>query len=390
MIRAVWVCLLVLLINFTAAAHTRSQSFSVWDIQEDGAAFTFAVDALRITQLGSLYPEETDISRLLALHLDETLSVSQNGVSCEITHRSTSVTQAQVRRISGRVDCPMSMAKSPPIVVINAFFAVSPTHLHLARLQSGDEETDYILREGRENFILQDGARPQSFWGFVSVGFHHVLSGLDHLVFLVGLALVARTPRQAVLCITGFTLGHTAALGLTTYGLIAPDTRLVEAMIGFTIAVMALEASVPPRYRLRAFLAFAALTAFITALPFLGRSSWGIGLCLAVYAGASGALRKDIAARFLPILTVAFGLIHGAGFAGGLQELSLSQVGLALPLVGFNVGVELAQLLALAVIYILFLVLANWRPQYQVKAENFAALLIFGLGSFWFAQRLWA
>lgn len=388
--RFFWLCLLACLcLTQTALAHTRSQSFSTWEVDGPNADFVFAVDALRITQLGPLYPDQSDFSSLLKIHLEETISAAQNGADCAVELTALPNTRRDVYRMSGQVSCPEDILQNTAEVHISSFFGVSPTHIHIARLSVALGGGDIVLRAGTDQFELKDGETPQSLWGFISVGFHHVLSGLDHILFLIGLALAARKPRLAIFCITGFTLGHTASLGLATYGLIQPDSRLVEALIGFTIALMALEAAAPGDSRKRAFMSFAAISFLIVIAPISGGGSLWLAAALGVYVMASGMMDEVTAKRILPVLTIAFGLIHGAGFAGGLQELSLSQANLAWPLIGFNIGVELAQLLALGIVYIAMFILAKKLPALQKPVEGLTALIIFGLGCFWFAERLW-
>ena len=99
----------------------------------------------------------------------------------------------------------------------------------------------------RETITISAGERPSGFLYFVATGFTHVLSGLDHIVFLAALALVTTRIRIAILCISGFTLGHTTSLGLSALGIINPNTEIIEAVIGLTIALTALEAGVKQR-----------------------------------------------------------------------------------------------------------------------------------------------
>lgn len=383
-------CLIVLGCVQSAAAHTRSQSFSDWTIEGSTASAMIAVDARRITQLGTLYPELSDLPKLYAQHVRETIDVIQDGEACSLTNLSPVGDGREVFRLRVTFACKAPILASDTRARIGLFFKVSPTHIHLARIQ-GELGHDFVLREGQTSFQLKQVQAPQSLWGFISVGFHHVLSGLDHLVFLVGLALVARRPKLAILCVTGFTLGHTAALGLSTYGLIAPDVRLVEALIGFTIAVMALEAgTMLGLSRLKAMMGFAVFAFLIAIIPVgLSPSIPVLGVLLAVYCVATGLMPPKTALSILPVITIAFGLVHGAGFAGGLRELSLSQADIFPPLLGFNVGVELAQLLALVLVYALGWALTRTRGDVALYAQQLASILIFGMGTYWFAVRVW-
>ena len=162
-----------------------------------------------------------------------------------------------------------------------------------------------------------------SFATMLRVGADHFRAGVDHQLFLCLLALGAacrRAPlllrlRQLGLLTLCFTLGHSVSLALATAGGIDLPSRWVETCIAVTIVLAAIHA-VRPRL------------------------------------GASRKLR----------LTVAFGLVHGFGFAGTLNEMSLRGTELAVPLLGFNLGLELAQLAALALIALPVWLVTRSRP----------------------------
>ena len=145
---------------------------------------------------------------------------------------------------------------------------------------------------------------------FARLGFAHVLdpSALDHVLFLVALAAVYRPRdwRDALWVVTAFTVGHSLTLAPAATGTLAPDARLVEFLIPVTIVATAVE-NVLARDR----------------------------------ATTPRAWRR-------PALAGAFGLVHGAGFAGYLQSLFLDRI--VVPLLGFNLGIELAQIAALGAI----------------------------------------
>jgi len=206
-----------------------------------------------------------------------------------------------------------------------------PTHRGIARFVDGDT-TDAAGDEPGAPAVLVPGAGPQylpvsgsagasglSFLGFVAEGIHHIAIGLDHVLFLVVLLMVAvwrRAPgvgwvpreqaasawRETLHLVTAFTLAHSLTLGLATLGVLAPPSRWVESLIAVSVLVTALD----------------------NIRPFLPGPRWGA--------------------------VAVFGLVHGFGFAGPLQDLGLVQGRLALPLLGFNLGVELGQLALVALL----------------------------------------
>ena len=155
---------------------------------------------------------------------------------------------------------------------------------------------------------------------FVQLGFRHIvnLQAMDHILFLLALAAIYR-PRDwksALWVVTAFTVGHSITLALAVSGAMVLPIRLIEFLIPVTIVATCIE-NIIVRDRARA--------------P-LGR-------------------------RYRPVFAAVFGLVHGAGFADYLRNLFLDHI--ALPLFGFNVGIELGQIVVL-VLAAAFLVAADW------------------------------
>ncbi len=145
---------------------------------------------------------------------------------------------------------------------------------------------------------------------FVQLGFRHItdLRAMDHILFLLALAAIYR-PRDwksALWVVTAFTVGHSITLALAVSGLVRMPMPLIEFLIPVTIVATCLENILVARRE---------------------RAPWG-GLYRPVFAGV-------------------FGLVHGAGFANYLRDLFVDHI--ALPLFGFNVGIEIGQVVVLAV-----------------------------------------
>jgi hypothetical protein len=144
---------------------------------------------------------------------------------------------------------------------------------------------------------------------FARLGFRHIVdpSAMDHILFLVALAAIYRPRdwRDALWVVSAFTVGHSATLALAATDAIAVNERLVEFLIPLTIVATAVE-NVAVRDR--------------ATTP----RAW----------------------RYRPVLAGVFGLVHGAGFAGYLKSLFLGSI--AVPLLGFNLGIEVGQIVVLS------------------------------------------
>ena len=177
------------------------------------------------------------------------------------------------------------------------------------------------------------------FQHFVGQGVMHILRGIDHLLFVISLLIVIRDWKQLAAVVTSFTLAHSVTLAVGALGLVRLSPRLVEPMIALTI----------------------------------------------IYVAAENALR--LAPRARVGVTFAFGLVHGFGFSSVLRDLGLQRGQLVPALVGFNLGVELGQLLVVVPLFPLVMLLQRRAGAYQrVRLGLNASVAV--VACFWFVQRL--
>ena len=177
---------------------------------------------------------------------------------------------------------------------------------------------------------------------YAGLGYTHILpKGLDHILFVVGLFLLGTRWRPLLLQITLFTIAHSVTLGLSMLGIVSLPSSIVEPLIAFSIAYVAVE------------------NLFTTEL-----SPWR------------------------SVLVFLFGLLHGLGFAGVLGELGMPRGQFGLALVSFNVGVELGQL---SVIALATLAVGWWRRSHLERYRRWvvvpASLAIALVGLYWTVTR---
>jgi hypothetical protein len=388
--------LLVVLVLFAAGpahAHTRSQSMSHWRVEGDALVGRVEADALDVTRLYALGGDAA-MAETFARHAGASFTVGTEAGPCAM-HGAAAPTPAGQGRLAVqmRFDCPAGALTHDVSLRSTLFFAVAPTHLHFTAVNGPHGGGEAVLTDAHRGatFSLLPGAKAEGAWAtfrrYVPVGMTHVWGGLDHLAFILGLTLLARGLAAAAIAALGFTLGHTATLALAALGVLAPDSPTVEALIGFTVAFVALEAAQGDTLRRWAtplavgLLGLAALTAVhlvvIAALSLVGLAVFSFAYPRGFLRGAAGA----------PWLAAAFGLVHGCGFAGALSALDLPRPRLLAALAGFNIGVELAQVV---VILAAFAVGAAWRrlapPRLSVAGDVVAASL-FAVGTYWFVSR---
>ncbi len=376
-----------------ASAHTRSQSFSTWTVGENVIDGVFQIDAYRVTQLSET-PQ--DLTTLLRDHLASTIKLTQDGVACAAATPRVIAAPRGDLRVELRFSCPKPFAETPAQLHINAFFDVSISHVHYIRITDADGFHEAVLTQGRSD-VAVGGATAHTgtnVGSFLLLGFEHVLSGIDHIAFLLALAMLAGGLWRILLAVTGFTLGHSLTLALVALGILRPDTAAVEALIGFTVAWAAGDAlararNVSPYYGVAgaAGILTLPLIAWIAGLPVL---SWILLAGLALFAGTMSFARRFDGPYVAPAIATVFGLAHGAGFAGPLLEMDIPPGQLIWTLLAFNLGVEGGQLAALAIMGAVLWILRSTLTQIPKPAFDATAAALFALGTFWFVSRAFA
>ena len=177
---------------------------------------------------------------------------------------------------------------------------------------------------------------------YIVLGFTHILpKGLDHILFVTGLFLLSTHWRPLLWQVTAFTLAHTVTLALGVLGYVSVPPSIVEPLIALSIVYVAVEN-----------------------------------------------ILTDHLHRWRPVVVFCFGLLHGLGFAGVLEEIGLSSTHFVAGLIAFNVGVELGQL---AVIAICFLTVGVWfgaKPWYRDYITTPASVAIAVIASWWVYERV--
>lgn len=387
-----------LLLPHAAFAHTRSQSFSSWYIHDDQVWLSFSVQSLEATRLGVLEDKVADLNEVLVRHLSSRLHVRANGETClTVTGPQAHAAREGYLRVEWRFMCPSHHVIE---IVNNAFFEVASSHVHYARVRVGNRRpSEYLFTntERRRLFAVDMYSQPDSstasFISYLWLGVEHILIGIDHIAFLVALLLLCRRLREVLLMVTGFTVGHSVTLSLAALGVVTPDISVIEALIGFSIALVAAEniGVAVGANRQIALVARAMLLMFMLAKVFAGIGLPIVTLVgLAVFTSCYFPLidTQTQAVRWRPVLTTLFGFIHGFGFASVLLEIGLPTGRLAAAMFGFNLGVEIGQLGIVALCWTIGCMLTRFYPSAAYGlAPHAASAALCALGLFWFVGR---
>jgi hydrogenase/urease accessory protein HupE len=177
---------------------------------------------------------------------------------------------------------------------------------------------------------------------FITMGIHHILSGADHVLFVLGLLLVRSTLRRLLAVITAFTIAHSITLSMTALHLGSLPTRLVEPVIALSIVAVALE----------------------------------------------NLMHRKVHFEWRIWLAFGFGFFHGFGFAGALAEAGLPQDAIAWSLAAFNLGVEIGQAGLVLLVVPLLEISGRLSPVLTGAATRCASFGIAAAGLVWFVERL--
>ena len=382
----------------STSAHTRSQSFSSWYIHGEQIRMNFSVQALEATRLGILEDKTSELREVLARHLASNISVRVGQERCRpVTRPQGRAAREGYLRVEWRFVCPAAHFIE---IVNNAFFEAASSHIHYARVRWGDNRTSEILftnteRRHRIELDAQTTAasRGASFVTYLWLGVEHILVGIDHLAFLLALLLLCRRVCEVAYLVTGFTLGHSLTLSLAVLGVVNPNVPVIEALIGFTIALVATEnvgVTTGANRQIAgvlsgALLVFALLkSVFHLGIPLV--TLMGLALFTGCYLPLMNTPARAL--RWRPILTALFGLIHGFGFASVLLAIGLPTDRLIAALLGFNVGVEIGQLCIVAILWLIGLQFMRRFPTLNHRfVLDAASAVLCGLGLFWFVGR---
>ena len=215
--------------------------------------------------------------------------------------------------------------------------------------------TEVARRVKPDNPVFVVDAKPSPFqvaWTYFVLGVEHILLGIDHLLFVLALMLIVSDWKKLVGTITAFTIAHSITLALATLGFVHVPGPPVEAIIALSIVFVAVE----------------------------------------IIRGRQG--KPGLTARAPWVVAFTFGLLHGFGFAGALTEIGLPQNAIPMALLMFNVGVEVGQLLFVAILVVVYqlvvkLLIARLKLETPEWAFRLPAYLIGGVAAFWTIERVY-
>ena len=246
----------------------------------------------------------------------------------------------------GNFFCSSALAEHE--IIANGFTRLAPDLIVLASPKQG-QRVHAVLTPKQASISLGTDTQRTPPLEYLSIGIEHIVFGLDHVLFVTGLYLLWKKRKQNTKQLIGqftlFTVGHSLTLALLVLGWIAVPTRAIEAWIALSVLWLAWELvrSEPAR-----------------------SSNWSHLL-----------------------LIVAFGLLHGSGFALSMEERGFPQDALLSTLLLFNLGIEIGQLWIVTVLATAFTLLEKTHlPNYTRLAQYSLTLCIGGAALYWTIERI--
>lgn len=243
-----------------------------------------------------------------------------------------------------QIYCPKGLADG--VVRVEGLAETSADVLVRMDSPNGASQVVRLSSEQPGFTVAASGGAFQVAGSYLVLGVEHILLGLDHLLFVLALLLLVRGTGVLIATVTAFTIAHSITLALATFGVVSVPIAPMEAVVALSIVFLASE--IVHQHR--------------------GKSS--------------------LTARLPWLVAFAFGLLHGLGFASALSDVGLPQAHIPLALLFFNLGVEVGQLLFIAVAFATFLALRRLRsawPSWAVLAPPYA---IGSVAMFWVFQRI--
>ncbi|QNF28649.1 HupE/UreJ family protein [Metabacillus elymi] len=346
-------CFFMMLCPFKAMAHTdNSEGYSkiTMDRENEKLHVDLYIDYFEMGRLidygvnpgatpAQLSKALSEKSKALSDYLSAHFEMFYNGEKAEGTIVSTNV-EKRVDRDYAKVSLnyPMPSSEASIQIYYNIFFDDNdPMHRNILTYDFGEKNGQFIFQAGERELQIGEESLVNQITRFIKLGFHHIMIGYDHILFVIALVMGTRKLSDVFEIITIFTIAHSITLGLTALKFLQLPAEIIEPLIALSIAYVAVES-------------------------ILGFSS-----------------------KFRLTVVFIFGLIHGVGFAGALQLNNEITWQTLLSILSFNVGVEVGQALIITFLFPLLLLIRKFKWSFYLQGATTAWIL--GMGLFWYFER---
>jgi hydrogenase/urease accessory protein HupE len=353
-------CVLACALFATSTAFAHPAPFSYLDLHLDsgGLSGTLVVHDLDAAHdLGVANADSLLDPATASRHREALVALLSPRIGLLLDNRPVTINWGAIDVVADRQSLRLAFTVSssrPGHIAIHAYvFPYDPIHQTFINIYEDSAlKLQAILDASHQDASYYSGST-QGRWAvvrtFVLSGIEHILIGPDHILFLIGLLLLGGTLPRLALIVTSFTIGHSITLSLAALDMVSPPAQFIEPLIALTIVVVGADN-------------------------------------LLVLRGTRAEAEK--ASDIRAWLAVAFGLIHGFGFAYVLKEFGLPQAALGWSLFAFNLGVEIGQLLIVALVAGTLVVVQRISVSASRRLAVIGSVAVILAGTYWFVERV--
>lgn len=383
-------CALGLLLATSTPAYAHPAPFSYLDLHVDngGLSGTLVVHDLDAAHdLGVANPDTLLEPAVAVRYRDALIALLSPRIALTLDGVPATITWGTIDVVPDRQSVRLAFSVTPVRpghIGIHAYvFPYDPIHQTFVNIYEDTALRQQLILDATHQDAEYYSGTTQGRWAviktFVLSGIEHILIGPDHILFLIGLLLLGGTLGKLALIVTSFTIGHSITLSLAALDILSPSAQLIEPFIALTVVVVGADNLLVLR---------AARIRSEKSEPSVALESSEPSAALDFERPEPSAALGSHATDIRAWLAVAFGLIHGFGFAYVLKEFGLPQAALGWSLFAFNVGVEIGQLMIVAVVATLLMFV---RQRSAVAARQIAwlgSIAVIAAGTYWFIERV--
>ena len=339
----------LLLVANTAAAHPAPFSYLDVVFRNGGIEGTLVVHVIDAAHELGISPPERLLENDVAERTREQLgAILKPRITFRTDHRlDVQWTSLQVLRDDAALRLTYRIANEDPgsLTVLTKLFPYDPLHQTFINIyEKGELKQQLILNADSREYTYYAGTTQGTLavmQTFTTSGVHHILTGPDHILFLIGLLLLGGRWTALLKIVSFFTIGHSITLSLAALNLVTPAPSIIEPAIALSI----------------------------------------------IFVGADNLVRGD--GRDLRAwVALVFGLVHGFGFANVLREFGLPREALGWSLFSFNVGVEIGQLGVVILVASLLEAVRRRSSAAGARVAMVGSVVVIAAGTYWFVQRV--
>ncbi len=345
-------------LSSAVTAHDLDASYSIWSIKEDGIVIAMYLKQSLLMSIGDIDKNndqvltekelEDALPTIIQPYFDSKLSVYLDGKKYPVVINDIKTDETGQVKFICSVDYDEKRFNFTRVKIDYQLFYKETNNGHqnfayISTPATGDDLLDFIFDYNTpvwEGDVIKKASLLNNIKQFVILGIKHILTGYDHILFLLALVVISLSFKEVLQIITSFTLAHSITLFLAALKIVNLNPRFVESVIALSICYIAFENMYFNKAHHR----------------------WSVAF--------------------------GFGLIHGFGFASILQNFNITRDNFISSLLSFNAGVELGQL---TIFLVLLPVLWLLGKATDYKKVSFSlSLVVFILGFIWLVERLFA